>query len=162
MKKLLVLFALLFVTNVYAQTPIEIGDFGVVYNDSIYCLGTVAGGDSIYEFDLNFEAEWVKIFIEGDANDPVDSIVMKEGIYKYSNLTGNPSGGTNPVLWGSLVALKDSAQANTNVMINNTVGKSYTLWNPPMGVYKLYFLNDWTVLKTRNATFSVAVKKSMR
>jgi len=162
MKKLLVLFALLFVTNVYAQTPIEIGDFGVVYNDSIYCLGTVAGGDSVYEFDVNFEAEWIKIFLEGDANNPVDSVVLKEGVRKYSNLTGNESGGADPIIWGSYATLKDSAQNTTNVMINNTVGKSWTLWNPPMQMYKLYFLNYWGILTTRNATFSIVIKKAIK
>lgn len=162
MKKLYIMFMLLFVTSIYSQTPIEIGKLGVVYNDSIYCLGTVAGGDSVYEFDLNFEAEWMKIFIEGNANNTVDSIVLKEGTYRYSNLTRNPSGGANPILWGSYVALKDSGLNTVNVMVNNTVGKSFTVWNPALQVYKLYFLNYWATLKTRNTTFSIVVKKTQR
>jgi hypothetical protein len=159
MKKVFILITLLLATSAFSQTPIELGKFGTVYNDSIYCGGT-AIGDSVYEFSLDFECEWMKVFIEGDANSPVDSIIFQEGSRKYSNLTQHESGGVNPVMWGSYCTFKDSALNTVNVLVNNTVGKSWTLWNPPMSDYKIYFANHWGTLPTRNATFSIIVKKA--
>lgn len=161
MKKFILFFTLLLVSDSFPQTPINIGDYGIVLNDSIYCGGTVAG-DSVYVFDLSFEVEWMKIFIEGNANSPVDSIVLKEGAIKYDNLTKREVGGANPILWGSYTALKDSGLNTVNIMVNNTVGKSFTLWNPPVQAYKLYFSNHWGTLKTRNTTFSILLKLKRR
>lgn len=160
MKKLLLLimFGLLFVTNVYSQTPIDIGDNGTVWNDSLYCGGTTIG-DSVYIIDLNMEYEWVKIFLEGDTNSPVDSLALREGTNVYSNLIGQP---TNTYIWGSLASLRDSSDTKSTTMVNNTTGKSFTLWDPPMTVYKLYFLNYWGTATTRNCTFSIVAKKKAK
>jgi len=161
MKKVFILITLLLATSAFSQTPIELGKFGTAYNDSIYFAdpsGDVLG-DSIYTIDLNMEYEWMEIFIKGNANSPVDTLILQEGMFRYSNLTKYPSGGSSPIIWGSYCALKDSALAVKNIMINNSVGKSYTLWNPPMGVYKLYFGNDWAGLNDRNTTFGILLKR---
>ena len=158
MKKLLILCVLLLSTFIYSQNPIEIGDNGTVWNDSLYCGGT-ATGDSVYIINFNMEYEWVKIFLEGDTNSSVDTVALREGTNVYSNLTGYP---TNTYIWGSLATLRDSSDAKSTIMVNNSTGKSFTLWDPPMTVYKLYFLNYWGTLTTRNCTFSIVAKKKAK
>lgn len=157
MKKLIITIAILLLSIVsFAQTPHDIGKFGTQWNDSLYCGGTVAG-DSVYTIDLNLEYEWVKIFIKGNANSSVDSLIIKEGAPTRSNLTGQPTGTT---IWGSYVALKDSGLNTVNVMVNNTVGKSFTLWNPALTTYELSFLNHWSSNKTRKMSFVIIAKKT--
>ena len=73
MKKLLVLLVLLFVTSIYSQSPFELGRNGTVWNDSLWCGETVVG-DSVYFVDLNFDYEDALIFLQGNANDTVDSV----------------------------------------------------------------------------------------
>lgn len=161
MKKLLVLFALLFVTNVYAQTPIEIGDYATVWNDSIWFSDNegLGSGDSTFVLDLNGEYDWVQIILYGNTNSSIDSLNAKEGAYIYSNLTTYPSGAIN---WGSQAAFKDSAMNDVNVLINNTTGVSYTLWNPPMQLLRLAFSNYRNALTTRTTFFSVIAKRKLK
>lgn len=154
MRKFILAFVLLVTVNILPQTPIDIGRYGTVFNDSVYYA--VAGGDSVYQIDLNFEYEWMKIIIIGNANDPVDSLSIQEGTPLYSNLTGYPNGS---YAWGSLAALKDSALQDHTVMVNNTVGKSYILWGPALGSYKLYIRNHWATLNTRKVSFAILVKR---
>lgn len=157
MKKLIITIAILLLSIVsFAQTPHDIGKFGTQWNDSLYCGGTVAG-DSVYTIDLNLEYEWVKIFVKGNANNTVDSLALREGAPTRSNLTGQPTGTT---IWGSLVALKDSALNTINVMVNDATGKSFTIWNPAIGTYKLYFTNYWATNKTRKMSFVIIAKKT--
>lgn len=158
MKKLLLLimFGLLFVTNVYSQTPIDIGDNGTVWNDSLY-YGVP--GDSIYTLDLNMEYEWVKIFIKGNANSPVDTIEIRDVTQVFSNLTGYPSGTSYA---GSVAVLKDSALNTVNLIINNTTGKSYTLWNPPMSGLQFKLKNYRVAVPNRSSFISVIAKKKAK
>lgn len=158
MKKLIITIAILLLSIAsFAQTPHQFGNgkTGTQWNDSLYCGGTVAG-DSVYTIDLNLEYEWMKIFIKGNANNTVDSLKITEGAPTFSNLTLQPTGET---IWGSYVALKDSGLNTVNVMVNNTVGKSFTLWNPAIGTYKMEFLNYWATNKTRKMSFVIIAKK---
>lgn len=156
MKKLLaIITALILLTTIsFAQTPHDIGKAAIQFNDSLYCGGTVTG-DSVYTFNLAMRCDWIKIFIVGNSNSPVDTIRIKEGVNTISNLTSQYTGST---VWGSYVTLKDSALNTHNIMINNTVGKSYTIWNPAMGVYKMEFLNAWANLTTRRTSFVIICK----
>ena len=147
MKKLIFLLSFLLLNAVsFSQTPIDLGNNGTVWNDSLY-FGTP--GDSIYTIDLNMEYEWVKIFLEGDANSPVDSIAVYNGSNLYGNASGKPNGNT---LYGTVFA----------TIVNTATGKETTLTQPPMQLLKIALVNHRATLATRNITFIIQAKKKAK
>ena len=148
MKKLTITIALLLFSIIaYGQTPHHIGKTATQWNDSLYYGGP---GDSVYTIDLNFEYEWVKIFLKGNANNSVDSVTVYNGSVLYSNLTGNPSGSADN--FGPVFA----------TMVNASTGKETTLTQPPMQLLKLALVNWRGGLTTRAVTFIIQAKKKAK
>ena len=117
--------------------------------------GVVAASDSVLILDTSFSNEWYRIFVKGNSNSPVDSIGIKAGAVRYTN-----SGVAVDTVWGSYSTLKDSSWSNANTIVNNTVGKDYTLFNPAIQLLKFSLLNHRGGLITRNVVITIqAVRK---
>lgn len=142
MKKLLVLLVLLFVTSIYSQTPIDLGRNGTIWNDSLYCGETVVG-DSVYFVDLNFDYEDALIFLQGNANDTVDSVNVKWGTYVFNNSTK---------------AIVDTVYGAATIIVNTATGKQLSV-TQPMQLLQLSFANDYATLPDRSCSFIIQAKR---
>ena len=152
MKKILILF-LLIAGMSFAQTKGKLVGGGTVWTDSLG-YGVVATSDSVWILDTNFANEWYRIFIKGNTNSPVDSIIIQAGTVRYSE--GKAAIDT---VWGSWSTVKDSVWGSINTIINNTVGKDFTLFNPATQLLKFSLLNHRAGLVTRNVAITIDAKK---
>ena len=126
----------------------SIGDASI-WTDSLG-FGSVATSDSVWILDTGFSNDWYRIFIEGNANSAVDSIIVQAGTVRYSQAKA-------PIdtLWGSYATLKDSAWESVNVIVNSAVDSDYTLFNPAAQLLKFSLMNYREALITRNVTITV-------
>ena len=153
MKKLIL--AILLLTGVsFAQTGGVSISGNSIWTDSLG-YGTVATSDSVWILKNDFSYEWYRIFVEGNANSPVDSFVVQAGTIRYNEKTK----AAVDTIWGSFATVKDSAWGSINTMINNTVGKDFTLFNPAAQLLKFSLLNHRGGLVTRNVTITINAKK---
>lgn len=139
----------------YSQVQgLPIGD-ATIWTDSVGYSGsdTLAVADSVWTLKVDFNNEWYRIFIAGNSNSPVDSIYIKAGTIRYRGKTAIDT------LWGSYATLKDSGWNTVNVIVNNTVGKDFTLFNPVTQLLQIGLLNYRGVLPTRNARLTVQALK---
>lgn len=144
---------------VYAQPQMNIFANGIILSDSLGYSGSDAG-DSTWILKLDFNYDWLRVFIEGNADSPVDSIGIRFGTIRYS-----PYGsGSQPAdtLWGSYFAtIKDSAYNNCTRIINNTLGKDYFLLAPAVQLVKFEIMNYRAASLTREVKLTVqAIKPS--
>lgn len=126
-----------------------------VYADSLqYQTDAVAGKDSVWIIKM-FDAKTVRLFIKGNANSPVDSLGIKLGSIRYSE-NGVPIDTT----WGSYIAFKDSAWNTVNTIVNNTVGKDFSLYTmPALQLMKISIRNHRGTLPTRKLDAIVQTSK---
>ena len=127
---------------------------GYVFTDSLGYTDFDETSDSILTINMNFAKGWIAIFLTGNANSPVDSLHVRAGSYIYDT-----SGDSAGVTFGSWVALKDSAWTDTNIMINNTIGKDYLMFRPVTQLLQFILMNDRATLATRNALITIQAVK---
>lgn len=157
MKQLLALI-ILFSIGVYAQTQgVIVTSKASIYADSLQfeVSDTLAQKDSVWIIRPNFNANYVRLFIKGNANSSVDSLGVQLGTLRY-NVNGVPIDTT----WGSYVAFKDSAWNTVNTLVNNTVGKDFSLYvMPAIQLIKISLLNYRAALLTRKVDVIVQTIK---
>lgn len=126
------------------------------YTDSLqYQTDAVEGKDSVWIISFNFNPDAIKIYVKGNNNSPVDSIGVQFGYDVY-----NESGTVIETFYGSWTALKDSAWNTVNTIVNNTVGKDYSLFNfPTFSKVKLTLRNHRGTLATRKSQVTVQAWK---
>ena len=130
---------------------LPIGD-ATIWTDSLGYSGsdTLVVADSVFIIKPDFNNEWYRVFVKGDANSSVDSIYIQAGAIRYSNV-----GTAIDTVWGSYSTLKDSAWGSINVIVNNSVGKDFTIFNPVTQLLKFGLLNYREALPTRNVTLTI-------
>ena len=148
MKKLLIALLLLS-APLFAQTAGKLVGGGTVWTDSLG-YGVVATSDSVWILNVNFAYDWFRIFVKGNANDAVDSIGLQAGSVRY-----NESRAAVDTVWGSYSTVKDSVWDSINIMVNNSTGKDFTLFNPSVQLLKFSLLNYRALLTTRNVTITI-------
>lgn len=148
MKKLL-LFLLLLAGVTFAQTNGKAIGNASVWTDSLG-YGVVATSDSVWILKTDFANTWYRLFIKGNANSPVDSIYAQVGSIRYRE-----SGQAVDTVWGSWSTVKDSVWESANTMVNNSVGKDFTLYVPAVQLLKLSLLNHRATLVTRNVVITI-------
>jgi len=156
MKKLILMLILLVGVS-FAQTTDsgirgrDLG-FATVYTDSIgYGTAGTAADDSVLIIGTQSAHSWYRVFVEGNANSPVDSFVVQAGIVRH----GGYQGAIQDTIWGSWMAVKDSVWGTINTMINNSVGKDFLLFTPMAHILKFTLLNHRGGLATRNCVITV-------
>ena len=132
-----------------AQTTGKLVSSGTVWTDSLG-YGVVATSDSVWILDVNFAYDWFRIFVEGNANSAVDSIIVQAGSVRY-----NESKAAVDTVWGSYSTLKDSTWESINTIVNNSTGKDFTLFNPGVQLLRFSLMNYRAVLVTRNVVITV-------
>jgi hypothetical protein len=146
------LIALIFTGFTMAQSNGQaIGD-ATIWTDSLGYSGsdTLVVADSSFILKVDFNNEWYKVFVKGNANSSVDSIYVQAGAVRYNNY-GTPL----DTVWGSYTTLKDSAWNSVNVIVNNTVGKDYMIYTPVAELLKFQLLNYRAALTTRNVVLTI-------
>ena len=148
------LFAILILLSglTFAQSNGQpIGD-ATIWTDSLGYSDsdTLTVADSSFILKVDFNNEWYRIFIKGNANSSVDSIYVQAGAIRYNN---------NEValdtVWGSYTTLKDSVWNSISVIVNNTVGKDFTVFVPTAQLLKFQLLNHRETLTTRNVVLTI-------
>ncbi len=149
------LILMLFTSMAFAQTGGKLVGGGVVWTDSLgYGTAGTAVDDSVIVLDVNFANSWYKIIVEGNANAQADSFAVQSGSVRYSQ-----GGKAIDTVWGSWMAVKDSAWGDINTMINNTVGKDFLLFSPVVQLLKFTLLNYRAAIPTRNCVITIQAVK---
>ena len=156
--KILTLILLLAIASIgFAQSGgIIITSKASVFADSLQyeVSDTLNQKDSVYIINTNLKFEYARIIIKGSANSPVDSLGIQLGGIRYNN-----DGTAIDTLWGSFVSLKDSAWNTVQTIVNNTVGKDYSLYTMPVfQLMKVSILNHRATLVTRKLDILVELK----
>jgi len=149
--KHLLLFLLLTI-SVLGQTTGKFVGSSMVITDSLRYV-TTGTADSVMIVDLGFNFNWVRIFVQGNANDPVDSIGVKFGTIRYRPETGG-SRMFVPVdtVWGGYVPLKDLTWETTNTIVNSSAGKDYFILAPKPQLIWIGLLNFRVAPRTSTIT----------
>ena len=151
MKKLILylatLLGLVLILNYasYAQTKGKSVGGGTVWTDSLGYTNLDETSDSILVMNMNFSKGWIHIFVKGNATAQADSFYVQAGSVRYTQAKV-----ATDTVWGSWAAFKDSAWTDTNIMINNTVGKDYLLFRPITQLLRFTLLNYRAAIPTRN------------
>ena len=154
MKKLLLFIAIIFAVNISAQTASKLVGGGTVWTDSLG-YGVIATSDSVWILDVNFAYDWFRIFVAGNANDAVDSLILQAGAVRYTE-----GGAAVDTVWGSYSTVKDSVWESINTIVNNSAGKDFTLFNPAVQLLRFSLMNHRASLTTRNVIITVnGIKK---
>jgi len=155
--KNLIIFLLLTIPLFAQQNGKLIANGGAVYSDSLY-YGVP--GDSIWTRDLNFNASFLKLFIEGNANTNGDSLDVRFGSIVYRESTSKVARDT---IWGSLAGLYDSSRTVVATIVNNTVGKTLSIAEmPPYQLIQIRLLNYRGILTTREVKFTLQTYKETK
>lgn len=145
MKKLL--FLIFLPVIMLAQSNGIIAGNGAIWSDSLY-YGTP--GDSVRIFDVRFAYDWITITTEGDANSPVDSLIVTPGYLQYTD-----AGSVVDTIWGSTALFRDNTWTATNRVINTSAGASFLMINPTPQLIKVAIANHRGTLKTRKLTYQL-------
>ena len=153
MKILSLLFLL--TISISAQSWIPQGN-GYTYSFDLKYGGS-ATSDSIahIDFDLQY-GNITTIIVEGNANDPVDSIYIRYGAKQIDSYGSAPS----DTIWGSYAALKDSSGKIVNVIVNQSTGKHFFIYEPALDVLEIGLLNHRPTLDDRKVELTIKTRKS--
>ena len=149
MKKLLLFIAIIFAVNISAQTTGKLVSDGTVWTDSIY-YGGIATSDSVWILNVNFVYDSYRIFLEGNANDAVDSVALQVGSVRYTE--GLAAVDT---VWGSYTGVKIAAGTYAVRLVNTTAGADFILADSPIQLLKFSLMNYRAALTTRNVTITI-------
>ena len=155
--KNILLFILLFAGFTVAQENaklINVETGGYVLTDSLGYTNLDETSDSVIVLNMNFTKSKIRIFVTGNANTTLDSIHVRQGSYIY-----NTSGTVVGTTYGSWASLSDSAGTATNIIINNTVGKDYTLKSSVVQLLQFVLMNHRPTLVTRNVQITIQAIK---
>lgn len=124
----------------------------LVWTDSLqYQNDAVAGKDSVWVIPVNFRCDMFRIYLDGNANNPVDSISLELGAIVY-----NDDGDKIDTTWGSAISVKDSAWNTLQIMVNKSTSKDYsTYFMPPVELMRLSLLNYRASAVTRKVRVTV-------
>lgn len=153
MKKILVLFLVMIVSYLsFAQREIQMTSKDYVWTDSLqYQNDAVAGKDSVWIIPVNFRAGSFRIYLDGNANSPVDSISIELGAIVYED-----DGDKVDTTWGSAIAVKDSAWNTLQTLVNKSTSKDYSSYfMPPVELMRLSLLNHRGTAVTRKVRVTV-------
>lgn len=159
MKKLIILITIILCSLSYAQMNGKwiVDNEARIYTDSLQfeVSDSLAQKDSVWILNFNFNPSSVRIYVKGNANSSVDSIGVQFGFDVY-----NESGTLIETNYGSYTALKDSGWNTVSTIINNSVGKDYSVYQfPAYGKLKLSLLNYRAALLTRKVQITVQAFK---
>lgn len=153
MKILSLLFLL--TISITAQNWIPQGN-GFTYSFDLK-YGTEAVSDSVIHLDFDLQyGNMTTIIIEGNANDPVDSLYARYGgkVFLVFGVTASDTA------WGSYSGLKDSTGTIVNVIVNQSTGKHFFIYEPALDVLEIGLLNDRATLADREVNITVKTRKS--
>ena len=156
MKSFIVAFILLFSGIMFAQSNGKVVGGGVIWTDSLGWNTTDTTGllsDSVLIINVDFTHEWYKVFVHGNANSSVDTVGITTGSIVY-----NDYGSAIDTVWGSAKTLKDSVWDSINLMINNSTGKDFLIFDPAIQLLKFSLLNYRAALLTRNVIITINAK----
>lgn len=151
-----ILILLISFISIAQTTGVIITNKASVYSDSLQfeVSDTLNQKDSVMIIKTNFRFEYARIFLAGNANSSVDSLGVQLGGITY-DVNGTPI----DTMWGSYVAFKDSAWNTVNTLVNNTVGKDFSLYTMPVfQLMKISILNYRAALLTRKVDIIVELK----
>ena len=123
---------------------------GYVFTDSLGYTNLAETSDSVLIINMNFAKGWIAIFLAGNANSTLDSVHVRAGSFIYDT-----DGDVVDTTFGSWAALKDSAWTDTNIMINNTIGKDYLMFRPVTQLLQFILMNYRKAVPTRNVQITV-------
>ncbi len=137
----------------FAQTGGKLVGDGAVWTDSLGYTNLDETSDSVLILETR-HYNWFKIFLDGNSNAQADSLYLQSGSFVWSEVDT-----VADTVWGSWAALKDSAWTDTNIMINNTVGKHYLLFDPVSDLLRFTLLNYRAAIPTRNCRITIKAVK---
>lgn len=113
-------------------------------------------GDSVWILNCSdFSSGSFRILLKGNTNNPVDSIGIELGAY-----IRNASGTVIEAVYGSQIAVKDSAWNTLQTLVNKSTSKDYTLYVlPPVELMRISLLNHRGTLATRKVKVIVQSAK---
>lgn len=154
MKKIILLFVMTLAGIAFSQSTGVVEGNGVIWTDSLGYTKYAETKDSVWILKTNFLYNDYRIFIKGNANTTVDSLRCYSGTIRYRE-------NKTPVdtIWGSQIALKDSAGNTVYTIINNTVGKDYTMTRPATQLFKIALLNYRAAKPLRNTVLTINAGK---
>ena len=154
MKKLFLLLMLILSVNCFSQSGgALLNEDTKTWYDSLY-YGSP--GDSVWILKTtDFYASTFRIYLDGNSNNPVDSIGIELGAYKRNN-----AGTVTGAVWGSQIAVKDSAWNTLQTLVNKSTSKDYQLYAmPPVELMRISLLNHRGTVKTRKVKIIVQAAK---
>ncbi len=77
----------------------------------------------------------------------------------YGNEWNEQKTAVTDTVWGSQSMVKDSVWGDLNTMINNTVGKSFLLFDPVADLLRFTLLNYRAAIPTRNCRITIKAVK---
>ena len=154
MKKLIFLIIILLAGLTFGQTNGKQVSNGTIWTDSLGYTNLNETSDSVLILNANFSHNWYKIIVAGNANAQADSFVVQSGSVRYDQARD-----AQDTVWGSWMAVKDSAWTDINYMINNTVGKDFLLFSPVVQLLKFTLLNYRAAIPTRNCVITIQAIK---
>ena len=127
-----------------------IGDASI-WTDSLgFSTTEPAPVDSVWILDVGFSNESYRIFLEGNANSPVDSLGIQVGSVRY-----NESGKGIDTTWGSYTGVKIAAGTIAIRMVNTATGVDFVLEEPAIQLLKISLLNHRGGLVTRRVPITI-------
>lgn len=153
MKKILLTLLLAGIT--YSQSWIPQGS-GFTFTMTL-AYSNAGASDSVETADLDLQyGDMVEIWVLGNSNATGDSIRIRSGAKSYLVAGATP----DDTVYGSAMALKDSAGNIQNTIVNNTVGKHYWIYEPLADVLRFELINYRAAVPTRSVTLVIKTRKT--
>lgn len=154
--KQLIFLVLLISAVAFPQNFIPQGD-GYTYSFDIK-YGGVATKDSVQwiDFDMQY-GDVIELWIEGNANNPVDSFYIRSGGKDILVQGMTPS----DTIWGNYTNLRDSVFGSiSSPVVNSSRGKHIFIYQPLVDILEFGILNYRGILATRTIEMVIKVKKT--
>ena len=151
----------LFSISAFSQTQWISQGSGYTYSFDLK-YGSVATSDSSEIIDIGMQlGDILEVFVDSSSNSPIDSIGIYTGARGWA--AGSRMGITAPndTIWGGLAQIRDSSWTAGNVLIANSVGTHYTLYEPVLDLAKFQILNARSNLPDRQIKLILKIKKSL-
>ena len=138
----------------FAQTGGKLVGDGAVWTDSLGYTNLDETSDSVLILETK-HYNWFKIFLDGNSNAQADSLYLHSGSFVWNE----QKTAVTDTVWGSQSMVKDSVWGDLNTMINNTVGKSFLLFDPVTDLLRFTLLNYRAAIPTRNCRITIKAVK---
>ena len=155
MKQIFIAFILM-TASIFAQNWIPQGS-GYTYSFDLKYTNEAVSSDSVAMLDFNMDyGNLAEVFIEGNSNSPVDTIVFRSG----GKIYGNTTLAVSDTSWGSDTPLKDSTGTIINIIVNQSTGKHFFIYEPLLDLIEARLTNYRAEDPTRSVTITIKTKKS--